>query len=174
MTGNRHLLGVLATALLAAGCEKVPDHCLDYELACLNVTIDSGPPEVRRLRVDVLVGIETSTVPTPKKPPKGPLVYPLRFAIKFARFDNVFGGEITFDTFAMNDDFDVIGQAKTLVQINGVEKKSVHISLEAPPPPPPPDLSADPPDMSTPMPDMATPGQSTDMATDLSTTPDMP
>lgn len=165
---TRSLLPPLAAALLLAGCEKIPDHCVDYEFACVNVTVDSGPANVHRLRVNVMQGLETSTVLTPKKPPKEPLVYPLRFGIRFGRFDNIFSGEITFETIALSDEFDVIGQTTTQLQINGVEKKAVTISLGEPPPPVMFDLAnpIDPADMSTPPPDMATP--------DLSQTLDMP
>lgn len=162
---SRNLLLPLVTALLATGCEKIPDHCVDYAFACLNVTVDSGPADVHRLRVNVMQGLETSTVLTPKKPPKGALVYPLRFGIRFGRFDNIFNGDITFETIALSDEFDVIGQKTTMININGMEKKAVTISLEDPLPAPVYDL-AEPADMSTPPPDMATP--------DLTQTLDMP
>lgn len=165
---KRSLLLPLLTALLVTGCEKIPDNCLDYQFACLNVTVDSGPANVHRLRVNVMQGLETSTVLTPKKPSKDSLVYPLRFAIRFGRFDNSFNGDISFETIALSDEFDVIGYTTTMININGVEKKAVTLSLGEPPPPEMFDLAnpIDPADMSTPPPDMATP--------DLSQTLDMP
>jgi hypothetical protein len=171
MRGKAPLLFCIASTIAVAGCEKIPDHCADYELACIGVTVDSGPADVRRLRVNVMKGLESSTVLTPKKPPKEGLVYPLRFAIRFGRFDNVFSGEITFETIALNDDFDVIGQTTTLVNINGTEKKTVSISLEAPTAMP--DMSSDPPDLRSTMPDLNT--DPPDLTSpDLTTTPDMP
>ena len=152
-------LFIAAATIFGTGCERVPDHCEGYTLACISVTVDSGPVDVRRLRINVMDGLDTSTVLTPKKPPAAPLVYPLRFGIRFGEFDNVFRGQVTFETFALNDDFDTIGQTSTVVMINGVEKKAVTISLGDPIPVEMPDLSNPPPDL---------------LSVDLADPPDMP
>jgi hypothetical protein len=164
----RRLFGAALALVLGplAGCERVPDFCEGYPLACLAVTVDSGPADVRRLRVNIMDGLEsnTSTVQTPKKVPKAPLVYPLRFAIRFFEFDNLYKGQVTFDTIALNGDFDPIGEVKTVVPINGTEKKAVTITIG-----PLPDSPDDKPDMSTLPPNDA--GGNTG---DLAFSPDMP
>ena len=153
------LCAVAAVAL--SGCERVPDPCVDFKLACLAVTVDSGPADVRRLSLYVEDGLSTSTVPTPKKAAKAPLEYPLRFAIRFGEFDNRYAGKVTFETTAFNEDFDAIGFARTEVSIAGREKKAITIQLGEP---------NAPPDMIEQTPsDMATPGPA-----DLRETPDMP
>lgn len=163
----RFILPMLVAA--ASGCETIPDHCEGYKLACLNVTVDNGPTDVHRLRVNVTQGIDISTVLTPKKASSTPLVYPLRFAIRFAQFPDVFDGMISFDTIALNEDFDTIGQTTTQIAINYNEKSSVHISLGEPPVMP--DMSSPPPDLSGR--DFSMPDLSPEMP-DLTSTPDMP
>lgn len=142
----------------ASGCETVPDHCDGYALACIGVTVQSGPADVYRLRVFVDDGLDTSTVLTPKKEPKAPLSYPLRFAIQLGQFDNLFKGQITFQTSALNSDFDIIGETTTTVSIKDREKQAVNIDIG----PPSPEA-----DMATPSPDLRSPP-------DLTTFPDMP
>lgn len=147
----------------ASGCETVPDPCDGYVLACIGVTVQSGPADVYRVRVFVDDGLDTSTVLTPKKEPKEPLTYPLRFAIKFGQFDNLFKGQITFQTSALSSDFDILGQTTTTVFIKDREKQAVSIDIG--PPSPAPDMAT--PDMATPSPDLRSPP-------DLATFPDMP
>lgn len=149
---------LLTLALLAGGCEVVPDHCDGYVLACLGVTVQSGPANVYRVRVFVDDGLDTSTVLTPKKEPKTPLTYPLRFAIRFGEFDNLFKGQITLKTSALSDEFDILGENTTTVSINGREKTTVSIDIG--PPAPSPDMAESLPDLTA--------------HPDLSTAPDMP
>ena len=148
---------------LASGCETVPDHCEGYALACIGVTVQSGPADVYRLRVFADDGLDTSTVITPKKEPKAPLAYPLRFALQFGQFDNLFKGQITFQTSALNSDFDIIGETTTTVSIKDREHQAVNIDIG--PPSAEPDMAT--PDMATPSPDLRSP-------LDLTAGPDMP
>lgn len=116
----------------AAGCEKIPDTCADFKLACVAVTIESGPAALRQLRVIVNDGKSDSTLRTPKRASKTELTYPLRFAVRFGQFDNFFRGYVTLDTTAYNEDFDVIGQTQARVDISGTDKKTLTIALQEP------------------------------------------
>jgi hypothetical protein len=154
---HRALLGCGLGALLAGsvGCEQVPDPCAGYKLACLAVTVNSGPADLYRLRVDVANGLDSYTELTPKKPPKGALVYPLRFAVRFGQFDQRYRGQLTFVARGLNQDFDTIAEVATTVALAEAEKKALTIDLG----PPLPDLATAPTE------DAGTPDQGT--ATDL-------
>lgn len=136
----------VAAALFASGCEEAPDHCEGYPRACIGVTVESGPENVRRLSVTVRDGIEsnTSTALTPKKQAKAPLVYPLRFAVQFAEFDNLYRGEVSLMIKGFNEDLDVLGVASAVVHIEAHEKKSISVLLDQPPSPPPDQLDMSP------------------------------
>jgi hypothetical protein len=150
-------------ALLAAlflGCAEVPDHCAGYGLACLGVSVDSGPDGVYRLQVSVNDGLDTSTTSTtltPKHPPAAPLVYPLRFGIFFAQFADYYQGMTSLTIRALDADFIELGEVSTTVAITGHEKKNLDVVLG--------------PVVVTP--DMA-PGLPDESAADLLSSPDMP
>ena len=87
------ICGVAACGLgLGSGCERTPDPCVDFKLACLALTVEDGPPGIRRLSVFIDDGLVQYTQATPMKPPKTALVYPLRFGVRFGEFDNAYRG----------------------------------------------------------------------------------
>ena len=149
--------------LLGAGCERTPDPCINFKWACLALTVEDGPPGIRRLSVFVDDGMVRYTEPTPMKPPKTPLVYPLRFAVRFDEFDNAYRGFVDLSVSALNEDFDVVGFASDKVSIGAREHKALKLNLGSPP-----DMADPPTDLSSPPVDMATPPE------DMTAHPDMP
>jgi len=139
---------------LGSGCERTPDPCVDFKLACLALTIDDGPPGIRRLSVFIDDGMVKYTQATPMKPPKTALVYPLRFGVRFGEFDNAYRGFVNVEISALNEEYDVIGFVRDKVTIGGRERKALRLSLTMPPVEP--DMADPPADMATP-PDMASP-----------------
>lgn len=164
---SRSWLGLAFVAGLAfgaSGCERIPDPCVDFKLACLSVTIPEGPSNVRRIQTQIHDGLTQYMQPTPTKPPKENLVYPLRFAIRFGEFENSYRGFVELKLNALSDEYDVVGFAEEKVSINGREKKAVTLRLITPP--------AEP-DMADPLPDMAG-GDLASSPPDLAEHPDMP
>lgn len=159
---NAAARGLFALALVVVfGCEHVPEHCTDYNWACLDVTIENGPEGVYRVRVNTDDGLTTSTVQTPKKAVHTPLVYPLRFAIYFDEFDAIlYHGEQKLEFIALGVDYDELGDVQVKFPIKDHEKKKLSVDFG----PPLPDMAVIPPvdpgpvpinDMSmTAMPDM--------------------
>src|SRR5262249_37443736 len=136
-------------ALLVGGCIDTPDPCAGYRLACLGVTVEEGPKDTYQLLV-VVEDYSSTTPLTPRDRPKMPLVYPLRFAVRFAEFDQRHRGEITLDVSALDGENEVRGSARQVVKIDNMEKQHISMSLGAPfdmaPEPdlrPPPDLAGD-------------------------------
>ncbi len=157
-------LVVAGLATLATGCERIPDPCVDFKLACLAITIPEGPANIRRIQTVVHDGITQYMQPTPTKPPKEALVYPLRYAVRFGEFENSYRGYVELSLSALNDEYDVVGIAQEKVSINGREKKAVTLRLSTPPVEQ--DMSEPPPDMASH--DLATP------PADLAEARDMP
>lgn len=148
---------------LGTGCERTPDPCINFKWACLALTIEDGPPGIRRLSVFIDDGMVRYTEPTPMKPPKTALVYPLRFAVRFDEFDNAYRGFVDLSVSALNEDFDVVGFVSDKVTIAAREHKALKLSFGSPP-----DMADPPMDLSSPPPDMATPPD------DMMAQPDMP
>ncbi len=142
--------------LFGTGCERTPDPCINFKWACLALTIEDGPPGIRRLSVFIDDGMVRYTEPTPMKPPKTALVYPLRFAVRFDEFDNAYRGFVDLSVSALNEDFDVVGFVSDRVPIGAREHKALKLNFGSPPDmaDPPMDLSSTPPDMATPPDDM--------------------
>lgn len=159
----QRLLFVALPALLGAGCERVPDPCVDFKLACLAITVPEGPANIRRIQTVIHDGLTQYMQPTPTKPPKEALVYPLRYAVRFGEFENSYRGFVELSLTALNDEYDVVGFVTENVPINGREKKTITLRFGAPPPEP---------DMAEPSVDMAAPDQA--VPADLSSQPDMP
>lgn len=161
----RRLLSLCGLALCAplAGCTVTPDPCQGHPQACLAVTIDNGPPDTYRLLVAVLDGYGSTTPLTPRQQPAAPLVYPLRFAIRFGEFDAFHKGTITFTVEALNRSDDAIGFLKQQVNIQGYEHTQTTVSLgQLPDMAEALDLQA-PPDLAGPL-----------SPADLATLPEMP
>lgn len=162
--------GLLLGLGAQAGCAYSPDHCADNPYACLNVSVEDGPPEVYQLRVRVLEGFGSTTPLTPRRQPDKPLVYPLRFAIRFDVFDDAYKGEVAFEISALGRDGATLGDLQEKVSLGYTEHRRISVRLGAPfdmattdeavPTIPLPDLTTPPP------PDMS----GADMATQL----DMP
>lgn len=149
------LLGGLT--LMASGCERIPDPCVDFKLACLAITVVEGPPNVRRIQTQVHDGLVQYMQPTPTKPPKENLVYPLRYAIRFGEFENSYRGYVELKLSALSDEYDIVGVVEENVAINGREKKAVTLRLHTPPAEvdmadPPPDMAGG--DLASPPPDL--------------------
>lgn len=164
----RLLAGLALTPALAvplSGCTVTPDPCQGYPQACVAVTIDSGPPDTYRLLVAVLDGYGSTTPLTPRQQPTAPLVYPLRFAIRFGEFDPFHKGTITFTVEALNRSDDAIGYLKQEVSIQSYEHTQATVSLGQLP-----DMAEAPDLASTPAPDLAGPVTPVDMAS----LPEMP
>ncbi len=118
--------------LSGSGCAVAPDHCENYALACINVTVETGPDGVYRLQVNTSDGVDPendATVLTPKKLPQAPLVYPLRFGIELSDFSDLYQGQVSLLMRALDADFVVIGAVSTTVAIMKDEKKSVSLNL---------------------------------------------
>lgn len=126
---RRRLLALVA--FLAAGCTETPDPCAGYELACLAVTIESGPKELYQLLVSVQ-GYSGTTPLTPRRRPEAPLVYPLRFAVRFAAFDRMHKGQVTLNVSGLDGDNTIVGSARQVVSIDNMEKARLSLSLGAP------------------------------------------
>ena len=158
------LLCPLAAALVlpAAACTVTPDPCVGWAQACLAVTVENGPPDTYQLLVAVLDGYGSTTPVTPRQQPHQPLVYPLRFAIRFEEFDRLHKGAITFTAEALDQANDVLGYVQKAVAIAGYDHQHVTVSLGGPA-----DLGST---------DLATSdfSRADGPATDLPTTPDMP
>lgn len=129
---KRLLTHLLALCVLGAGCENTPDPCEGYELACVAVTVQNGPPGTYQLLVRVLDGYGSVTPLTPRKMPQLPLMYPLRFAIRFEEFDRQHRGKITFEVTALDLAGDVLGQAQQAVDVNFNEKTAVSVDINSP------------------------------------------
>lgn len=131
MTGGRlgRLVGLLSLGW--ASCIETPDPCAGYPLACIAVTVDSGPRDTYQLLVTVL-GFSSTTPLTPRQRPREPLAYPLRFAVRFAEFDRRHRGEVTLDVRALDADNEVRGQARATVAIDNMEKHHLRLTLGAP------------------------------------------
>jgi hypothetical protein len=115
-----------------SGCTYTPDPCLGWEQACLAVTVDSGPSDTYQLLVVVLDGYGSTTPLTPRKLPAQPLLYPLRFAIRFAPFDDSHMGTIRFTIEAENHTGDPVGYLLQSVSINGQEHDQIEVALGPP------------------------------------------
>lgn len=162
------LLGLgalLGLALPVAGCTVTPDPCQGYPLACVAVTIDSGPRDTYQLLVAVLDGYGSTTPLTPRQQPSQPLTYPLRFALRFGEFDPFHKGTIAFTAEALNHSDDVIAYLHQRLSLNGYEHTQTTVSFG-----PLPDMAdpTAPPDLAQPAaPDLAT-------SADLASLPEMP
>ena len=158
-------LGAVAGLGLLGGCTYTPDPCAGYKLACLSVTVESGPPQTAQLLVRVLDGYGSTTPNTPRRIPDKPLTYPLRFAIRFGEFDPFHRGKVTVELTAIDRASETLGQVQREVAIDGLEKVAMSLSIGAPF-----DMTADqstPPDLrSPPSPDLG--------AADLAVVPDGP
>ena len=110
----------------------MPDPCADYSLACIGVTVESGPPDTYQLMVRVLDGYGSVTPLTPRKTPREPLVFPLRFAIRFEEFDRQHRGKVVFEIAALDLAGDVLGQVQKMVEIHYSEKRAVSVSIGPP------------------------------------------
>lgn len=160
------ICGLAACGLgLGSGCERTPDPCVDFKLACLALTVEDGPAGIRRLSVFIDDGMVQYTQATPMKPPKTALVYPLRFGVRFGEFDNAYRGFVRVEVSALNDEYDVVGFAQEQVPIGGRDHQSLRLRLSTPPAAP--DMADPPVDMGSP-PDMADP------AMDMTPVLDMP
>ncbi|MCS6915172.1 MAG: hypothetical protein RMK29_06060 [Myxococcales bacterium] len=114
-----------------AGCIVTPDPCAGYPLACIAVTVESGPRDTYQLLVTVL-GFSSTTPLTPRQRPTEPLVYPLRFAVRFSEFDHRHRGQVTLDVRALDADNEVRGQARATVAIDNMEKHHLRLTLGTP------------------------------------------
>jgi hypothetical protein len=118
------------------------------------VTVDQGPADTYQLLVGVLDGYGSTTPVTPRRRPAAPLVYPLRFAIRFAEFDAAHTGSIRFTIESLNATGDSSGFVQEAVAIQGDEHRQVSVSLGAPPAAPP-DLASTPSPADLAPPDLA-------------------
>lgn len=160
-------LALLSIGLTASsgGCTHTPDPCEGYKLACISVTVQSGPPQAYQLLVRVLDGYGSTTPNTPRRVPDRALVYPLRFAIRFDEFDQLHRGKVTVELTAIDKSSETLGQVQREVEIWGDDKVALSLDIGAPFEM---DMAEAPrPDMSTSA-DMATP------AGDMASGPDMP
>jgi hypothetical protein len=155
----------LAVAASSTGCERVPDQCEDYPLACLTVTVESGPPNVYQMRVRIDDAMEMHTLFTPRKQAKTPLKYPLRFGIRFQQFDALYRGNIDLVLSGVNTEYDVVGEVRTNVAIKQTEKQTLNIQLGEPRP--------DPVDFAE-LPDLASPADLATSSKDLPSQSDLP
>lgn len=160
-------LAILSLGLTAAsgGCTHTPDPCEGYKLACISVTVQSGPPQTAQLLVRVLDGYGSTTPNTPRRVPDKPLTYPLRFAIRFDEFDQLHRGKVTVELTAIDRSSETLGQVQREVEIWGDDKVALSLDIGAP-------FAMDM--AEAPRPDMST---TTDMAAptgDMAAVPDMP
>ncbi len=150
------LCGLFASLAVSA-CQPLPDPCAGYTFACLAVTVHSGPPTYQ-LEVSVQ-DFGSKTPLTPVVLPEGPLIYPLRFAIRFGQFQRDYRGQVTVLCSALGQEGNILGQIRKTVAIDNMEK--VPLSLDIGPPYDmalPPDLTRLS-DLANPVPDdQAVPG----------------
>lgn len=156
---SRALGSSVLAALALSGCTHTPDPCADYALACIAVTVEDGPPKAAQLLVRVLDGYGSSTPNTPRRVTDKPLVYPLRFAIRFEEFDFMHRGKVTVELTAIDRASETLGQVQREVAIDGFDKVALSLRIGAPfdmtadlssPPVSPPDLVPHAPaDMAT-------------------------
>lgn len=128
----RRLPRLAALLLSLAACQDPPpDPCAGYPLACLAVTVESGPANTYQLLVSVA---EFGTTPplTPKTVPDQPLIFPLRFALRFSEFDHNYDGHVIVEISALDSRNDVIAQAREMVAIDNKDKKPLSVRLGAP------------------------------------------
>ncbi len=122
-------LSLFFLSMSLQGCTETPDPCAGYPRACIGVTVENGPSSTYQLLVRVLDGYGSVTPVTPRKLPKLPLQYPLRFAIRFDEFDRQHKGMITFEITALDSVGDTLGQVQRGVAINYTEKTAVSLSI---------------------------------------------
>ena len=158
-------VGLLALAASQSGCERIPDQCEGYPLACITVTVESGPPNVYQMRVRIDDAMQMHTLFTPKKQAKAPLTYPLRFGIRFQQFDALYRGNLDLVLSGVNTEYDVVGEVRTNVAIKNEEKHAITVQLGEPRP--------DPVDLAE-SPDLASPSDLSSPSKDMSPQPDMP
>lgn len=159
--------GLGLAALGAGGCEYTPDPCGNSPYGCIAVTVEDGPAEVHQLRVTVLDGYGSTTPLTPRKLPDKPLVYPLRFGIRFEQFDRLLhNGMITFAISGLDREGNTIGDLRQIVAIDGKEHVRVSVRIGAP-------FDTEFPDMAAPAEDFAKPPPDQSGA-DMTTLFDMP
>lgn len=125
-------LGLGLGLLTVGGCTHTPDPCEGYKLACISVTVESGPPQTAQLLVRVLDGYGSTTPNTPRRIPDKPLTYPLRFAVRFGEFDPFHRGKVTIELTAIDRTSETLGQVQREVAIDGFEKVAVSLSVGAP------------------------------------------
>lgn len=137
---------LLGAGFAASGCTKTPDPCAGYRESCLAVTVESGPADVYQLLVAV-TDFGSTTPLTPRQMPEEPLVYPLRFAVRFRAFeDNVPPPEeVTIRVQALDQRNRVIGYVEKGVPFEA--RRTIPVSLRL----------GGPPDLSFPDEDLATP-----------------
>ena len=121
----------LLALLLTGACQPIPDPCAGYGLACLAVTANSGPPQTYQLEV-VVDGFGSVTPLTPETLPSAPLVYPLRFAIRFAQFQHGYNGMVTVLLSALAQEGAVLGQVRKTVAIDNMDKVPLEVDIGAP------------------------------------------
>jgi hypothetical protein len=131
---NQRLLPLwaLAVGLAVPACAVTPDPCASWPQACLAVTVEHGPADVYQLLVAVLDGYGSTTPVTPRSQPNQPLLYPLRFAIRFGEFDPFHKGTVTFTVEALNHTNDVIGYLRQSVALQGEDHQRIAVSLGGP------------------------------------------
>lgn len=162
---NLSAIALLSTGLaaFAGGCTHTPDPCEGYKLACIGVTVQSGPPQTAQLLVRVLDGYGSTTPNTPRRVPDKPLTYPLRFAIRFDEFDQLHRGKVTVELTAIDRSSETLGQVQREVEIWGDDKVALSLDIG-----PPFDMA------EAPRPDMSMTADMTAPAGDMATSPDMP
>ena len=143
---SRLFLCLLLGVGFASGCTKTPDPCAGYRESCLAVTVESGPADVYQLLVAV-TDFGSTTPLTPRQMPEEPLVYPLRFAVRFRAFeDNVPPPEeVTIRVQALDQRNRVIGYVEKGVPFE--VRRTIPVSLRL----------GGPPDLAFPDEDLATP-----------------
>jgi hypothetical protein len=95
--------------------------------------VDSGPPDTYQLLVAVLDGYGSTTPLTPRRRPAEPLVFPLRFAIRFAEFDAAHMGSIRFTVESLDGNGDSTGYLLQTAAIKGDDHDQISVSLGAAP-----------------------------------------
>lgn len=155
----------LGLTAFAGGCTHTPDPCEGYKLACISVTVQSGPPQTAQLLVRVLDGYGSTTPNTPRRVPDKPLKYPLRFAVRFEEFDQLHRGKVTVEVTAIDRSSETLGQVQREVEIWGDDKVALSLDIGAP-------FEMDM--AEAPRPDMSTSADMTAPAGDMATGPDMP
>ncbi len=120
---------LLLAAVFFAACEHTPNPCAEFTTACISVTVNSGPADVYRISVHSVDNIDDAIDHTPKQPALKPLNYPLRFAIQYGEFQDLFQGHVDLMFSALSQDYDVLGQARAEVAIKAREKTSLQIDF---------------------------------------------